>query len=109
MNRNFTQCITVRCEDPEQLVELLTEWDVRQATADVMGYAGTRILVDRDEPGVYVIEADFGVVDPDVSAFEEAQRNNERAETQEWANRLRALTMEEPKYRHYDEIYRTGF
>ena len=108
-NRNFTQTVTVHCSDVDALVALLTEWDELQARADVMGYAGTRILADRATPGVFVIEADFGVVDPDVSAYEEALRNNERPQTQEWARRLRELTAAEPEYRHYDEVYRTGF
>jgi hypothetical protein len=52
--------------------------------------------------------ADFGVVDPDVSAVEEAARNNERPETQEGAARLREL-VGEIEYHHYDELYRTEF
>ena len=108
MNRNFTQTITVKCEDPSVLVEMLAEWDRDQATTDIMGYMGTRLLADRDNPGHYVIEADFGIVDPDVSALAEAERNNERPETQAWAQRLLAAVEGEPMYRHYDELYRTG-
>jgi hypothetical protein len=108
VNRNFTQTFTVRCDDPADLIDLVQRWDINQATFDVMGYIGSRILADRDQPGVYTIEADFGVVDPEVSAFEEAQRNNDRPETQEWAARLRAVVHGEPEWRHYDEIYRTG-
>jgi hypothetical protein len=109
VNRNFTQTITVRCTDRDALIALCTEWDLNQAQSDIMGYAGTRVLADRVTPDVYVLEADFGIVDPEVSAYEEALRNNERPETQEWARRLRALTSGEPEYRHYDEVYRTGF
>ena len=108
MHRNFTQTMTVRTDDPDGLVELARQWDLNQASADIMGFMGTRILADRDEPGVYVIEADFGVVDPDVSAFEEAQRNHDRPETQEWAKYLQDLATGPPEYRHYDELYRTG-
>ena len=108
MHRNFTQTMTVRTDDPDGLIELARQWDVNQAAADVMGYMGTRILADREEPGVYVIEADFGVVDPEVSAAEEAERNNDRAETQQWAEYLRALSKGPPEFRHYDELYRTG-
>jgi hypothetical protein len=68
---------------------------------------GMRVLADRDDPGSYVIVADFGVIDPDVSAAEEAQRNNERPDTQASAERLRAFATGEIEYRHYDEIYRT--
>jgi hypothetical protein len=108
VNRNFTQTMTVRCDDPDALIELAEQWDVNQASADIMGYMGTRILADRDEPGVYVIEADFGVVDPAVSAIEEAERNNDRPETQEWARYLHEIATGPPVYRHYDELYRTG-
>jgi len=100
--------MTVRTDEPERLVDLARQWDVNQAAADIMGYMGTRILADRDEPGVYVIEADFGVVDPEVSAFEEAERNNHRPETQEWARYLLEISNVPPEYRHYDELYRTG-
>lgn len=109
MNRNFSQTITVRCDDPSFLVDLAREWDQLQATSDIMGYMGQRVLADRDNPGQYVIIADFGVIDPDVSAAEEALRNNERPQTQEFAARLRAAVHGEPVYRHYDELYRTDF
>ena len=108
MHRNFTQTMTVRTDDPDALIELARLWDVNQAAADIMGYMGTRILSDRDHPGVYVIEADFGVVDPEVSAVEEAERNNDRPETQQWAEHLNALATGPPEYHHFDELYRTG-
>ena len=109
MNRNFSQTITVRCDDPAAIVELLVEWDHNQAMSDIMGYMGTRVLADRERPGEYVIIADFGVVDPDVSAADEAARNDERPETQAFAERFRAMIDGEPEYHHFDEIYRTDF
>jgi hypothetical protein len=105
---NFTQTIAVRSDDPQALVDMLAEWDANQAGADIMGYMGTHLLADRDRPGCYLIVAEFGVVDPDVPAFDEAMRNSERPETQAWATRLLAVIDGEPVYRHYDEIYRTG-
>jgi hypothetical protein len=107
MNRNFTQVISVRCSEPDKLIQVLEQWDRDQAQADIMGYMGLRLLADRDRPGEYLIMADFGVVDPDVSAADEATRNNERPETQETAKQLRALLDDEPVYRHYDWLYRT--
>ena len=74
-----------------------------------MGYMGTRVLADREISGQYVIIADFGVVDPDVSAADEAARNDERPETQAFAERFRALIDGDPEYHHFDEIYRTDF
>jgi hypothetical protein len=107
VNSNFSQMITVRATDPAPIVALFQEWDRLQATQDIMGYMGTRVLADRDTPGTYVIIADFGVVDPDVSAAEEAERNNSRPETAEYAARLLTMIEGEPVYCHYDEIYRT--
>jgi hypothetical protein len=109
VNVNFSQSIAVRCSDSAPIIALLEEWDLEQASADIMGYMGTRLLADRDDPGRYLIIADFGVVDPDVSAADEAARNNERPETQLWAERLRALVDGEPEYHHYDELRRTDF
>ena len=107
MNRNFTQTITVRCNDPSTLVDLLAEWDRDQAKSDIMGYMGSRLLADREHLGRFVIIADFGVIDPDVSAADEALRNNARPETQAVAARLREVIEGEPEYHHFDELYRT--
>ena len=107
MSGNFSQTITVRCDNPGIIVEMITQWDIEQAKTDIMGYMGTRFLADRDTPGQYVIIADFGVIDPDVPAADEALRNNERPETQAFAARLLEVVDGEPEYRHYDELYRT--
>jgi hypothetical protein len=107
VNRNFSQTIAVRCEDPAPIIAMLEEWDLNQATTDIMGYMGTRVLADRENPGRYLLIADFGVIDPDVSAADEAARNNERPETRAFAQRLLELVDGEPEYRHYDELYRT--
>jgi hypothetical protein len=107
VNRNFSQTITVRCADPAPIIELLAEWDVNQAKSDIMGYMGTRLLADREHLGQYVIIADFGVVDPNVSAADEAARNNMRSETREWAARLLEVVDGVPEYHHFDELYRT--
>ena len=107
MNRNFSQSVTVRCNDSAPIVELLAEWDRNQATSDIMGYMGTRLLADVDEPGRYVILADFGVVDPNVCAADEAERNNMRPETRAWAARLLEVIDGEPEYQHFDVIYCT--
>jgi len=107
VNGNFTQTISVRCADRATLVEMITQWDLEQAKADIMGYMGTRLLADRENPGHYVLIADFGVIDPDVPAADEAARNNDRLETQQWAARLLAAIDGEPEYHNYDELYRT--
>jgi len=108
VNVNFTQTIKVQTKDPGALIELMTAWDHDQAQFDIMGYMGTHLLCDRENPGHYLIVAEFGVIDPDVSAAEEALKNNDRPETKAWAARLLELIDGEPEYHHYDEIYRTG-
>jgi hypothetical protein len=101
--------IFVRSDDPAAVIELLEQWDVQQASADIMGYMGARLLADRENEGQYIIIADFGVVDPEVSAAVEATRNDVRPETQAWAARLRAVVEGEPRHHNYDEMYRTDF
>lgn len=104
----FAQGIRVRCGDPDGLMALLAEWDRGQATTDVMGYIGTRLLADRDEPGSFMILAEFAEVDGDLTPAEEAERNNQREETERWAQKLRSLVEGEPEWTHWDELYRTG-
>ena len=109
MPPNFTQMITFRSDHPETLIALAREWDELQASEEVMGFMGVRILADREDPGRYVMIADFGVVDPELSAAQEAFLNNVRPQTEEFAERFRALANGEPEWRHYDELYRTPF
>ena len=107
MNRNFSQTITVRCDDPAPIIELLLEWDRDQAQSDIMGYMGTRLLADREKLGQYVIIADFGVVDPSVSAADEAERNNSRPETRP-GGELGVVYTDAPSFHIIDHaIYHT--
>jgi hypothetical protein len=107
VQQNFSQTMTFRCGDRAAVLEIVTAWDMQQADSDVMGYMGGRLLVDRADPERYVIIADFGVIDPEVSAAEEALRNNDRPETQAGAARLREIVDGEIEFREFDEIYRT--
>jgi hypothetical protein len=109
MKTVFTQIVTFRSDQPETMVAYASEWDALQASQDVMGFMESRILADRDDPGRYVMIADFGAVHPDLSAAQEAFLNNERPQTQEFAERFRALAKGEPEWHHYDELYRTSF
>jgi hypothetical protein len=104
----FTQTISVRSEHPDVLVELLAEWDRLQASTEIMGYIGNRLLADRDDPGHYLIVADFAQVDADVPSATEAETNNRREETERWAEQLRQVVEGEPEWVHFDELYRTG-
>src|SRR6476660_9947716 len=109
MKNVFAQTITFRSDHPERLIALAREWDSLQASQEAMGFMETRILADRDDPGRYVMIADFGVVDPNVTAAQEAFLNNERPQTNEFAERFREVTIGEPEWHHYDELYRTSF
>jgi hypothetical protein len=109
MKSVFTQTITFRSDYPEKMIAMAHEWDELQASGEITGFMEVRILADRDDPGRYVMIADFGVVDPDVSALEEALMNNERQRTQEFAERFRAISKGEPEWHHFDELYRTTF
>jgi hypothetical protein len=107
MNRNFSQTIKVHCREPAKLVELIARWDRNQAAAEIMGYMGTRVLADREHPDEYLIIAEFGVIDPSVSAAEEAARNNERPETQAIAATVTELVDGVPEFHNFDVVYRT--
>jgi hypothetical protein len=109
MKTVFTQTISFRSDHPEALVAIAREWDALQASQEVMGFMEVRLLADRDDPGRYLLVNDFGVVDPDVSAAQEAYINNERPQTQEFAKRLGALVEGAAEWHHYDELYRTTF
>jgi hypothetical protein len=106
---NFSQIISVRTQQPEKLIEMAESWDELQSTQDIMGYTGQHILADREEPGHYLIVAEFASVEPGVSALEEAEKNNDRPETQEWARKLLEIADAEPVFSNYDELYRTSY
>jgi hypothetical protein len=103
----FSQAMRVRCPDPTKLLELIEEWDVANAMGDITAYMGTRVLADRDNEGWLTIIVDFGVIDPDVSAAEEAKRHNDLPRTQAMASAAWALVGGQPEYYNFDEIYRT--
>jgi hypothetical protein len=107
MNRNFSQTITLHCPEPAKPIELIAQWDLDHTTIDIMGYMGTRVLVDREHLGRYMVIVDFGVIDPDVSAAEEAARNNERPKTKAMAAAVAEITDGAPEYHSFDEVYRT--
>jgi formaldehyde-activating enzyme involved in methanogenesis len=107
MNRYFSQTITVHCSEPAKLIEFARQRDIHRATTDITGYMGSRVLADREHEGRYVIIVDFGAIDPDVSAADEAARNNERPETKAMAAALAEILDGAPEYHQFDEVYRT--
>jgi hypothetical protein len=107
VNRNFSQRITVHCPEPTKLIDLISQWDDDHAAADITSYMGTRVLADRSHLGRYMIIVDFGVIDPDVSAVEEAARHNERPDTKAMVAATTAIIDGALEYHDYDEVYRT--
>ena len=107
MNHIFSQTITLQCPEPAKLIELIAQWDLDQATTDITGYMGTRVLADREHLGRYMVIADFGVIDPDVSAADEACRNNERPETKAMGAAVAQIIEGAPEFHNFDEVYRT--
>ena len=104
----FIQGARVQSDDPDALIQLQVEWDQAQAKTDVMGYIGTRLYAERDNPGCYLLFAEFAEVDGDLTPAEEAERNSHREETERCMRNLRDLVGGEPIWIHYDELYRTG-
>ena len=104
----FVQMINFRTDRPEEVAGLLYDWDRGQAASEIMGYIGNRLLANRDDPGSYVIVAEFAQVDEELSPAQEAELNNQREETERWAEQLRELVEGEPEWVHFDELYRTG-
>jgi hypothetical protein len=107
VNLNFTQTITVHCPNPAKLIELIAQWDQDRAGSELTGYMGTRILADREHLGQYVCVIDFGVIDPNVTAAQEAAINNERPETKATASAISEICEGALEYHHFDEVYRT--
>jgi hypothetical protein len=107
VNHRFLQTVTFRSDHPDALAALAHEWDLYQADHDIEGYIGVRLLADRDDPGRYLMMAEFGVIEPNVTAAEEAFIHNEQAQTESFADRFRAFTTGEGEWHHYDEVYST--
>jgi hypothetical protein len=97
----------VQCPEPAKLIELISQWDDDHAVGEITSYMGTRVLADRSHLGRYMIIVDFGVIDPDVSAAEEAARHNELPATKAMAAATSAIMDGPPEYHDYDEVYRT--
>lgn len=96
----FLQLIEVGDTDPQALADHITSWH-REQHGTAPGYLGARLLADTDRPGWHVIEVDF-------SSAEEAQRNNDRPETAQWAETPRGLgTVADDAFRNCREVFAT--
>ena len=96
----FIQTMTLRASDGAALADLVSAW--HEAEAGVApGYLGSRLLADRDDPGRFILSVDF-------SSIEEAELNNDRPETQAWAERMSHVIDGEPAFGNFDEVRRVG-
>jgi hypothetical protein len=87
---SFIQTITVRSTNASGLAEHIAAWHAEQCGI-APGYRGARLLADCDRPDQYTIEASF-------ASEEEAALNNVRPETVAWAEGLRNLASDEPRF-----------
>ena len=104
----FTQVIQMKTSKIDEFLQLRREYDADRASAEVMGFLGARVLASRENPGDYLIIADFAEVDGTLTAEQEARRNDARNEAEGWYARLMALVDGQPEFDDYDELYRTG-
>ncbi len=88
----FTQHIIVYASDEAALRDLLQE-----DTESPPGLLGLRLHGFRDNPGRYMIQADF-------DSWDSAEKSNERPETQAWAARLLELIDGAPKFEDLDVL-----
>ena len=89
----FTQHIVFYADSDEEVLELFSSGDDSEGSALI----GGKVLHSRDQPGRYIIQVDF-------ESLEAAQANNERPETQAWAERLRAIARSEIKWENLDVV-----
>jgi len=83
----FTQIVTVEGADDQALHDLMGKWHADQSGV-APGYLGCRVFAD-DKTGHHLIEVDF-------ASQEDARRNNDRPETEDWVARLRELVTGDP-------------
>lgn len=86
----FVQTIEVDAADIGPIQDLVSTWHAEQAGV-APGYERARILADEGRPNRYLIEVSF-------SSKEEAEANNARAETANWARRLEGIAGSAPVF-----------
>ncbi|TDO35265.1 quinol monooxygenase YgiN [Kribbella sp. VKM Ac-2527] len=92
----FVQIIEYRTSKPDEIAELSDEFrKSREASQD--GPAPGRVIVcaDRDDPGRYFIVVEF-------ESFEAAMENNDRPETNEFAEKMAAMCDGPVKFYNLD-------
>ena len=80
----FVQHIRFKIDDISKMTKMVKEMVGEYDSEAAPGRPTTWILADRDEPGRYVVSVQF-------SSYEEAMKNNDRPETQEFAAKMMEL------------------
>ncbi|CAN5230612.1 hypothetical protein BH20ACT9_BH20ACT9_19910 [soil metagenome] len=93
----FVQLIELRTRHIDQVNALVDDWLTR--TRGRRSARRGMMCADRDDPGVYVEVIEF-------PSYEEAMRNSELPETQEWADRVSEVCESPPLFRNLDVIRR---
>jgi hypothetical protein len=93
----FTQSIEVTTTDEAALQDHVAGWHAEQHGI-APGYETARVLADIEHTDRFVIEVDF-------TSREEAERNNERAETASWATKLGEMTDGDITYRSFRLVF----
>ncbi len=96
----FVQTMAIEVDDRNALEAMMTEWHETEFGV-APGYLSSRLLADRDHEGRYLLVVEF-------SSAEAAEQNNDRPETQQWAERMNALLGGEPEFGNYDEAHTVG-
>jgi quinol monooxygenase YgiN len=92
----FTQHIVIDVPDEAALERLLQEWRVAGPNEGA-GFLGGRLLRFRDQPGRYLLQADF-------DSWKSAETNNAREETQQWRAKLDELIEGEATFENLDVL-----
>jgi hypothetical protein len=93
----FVQTMSFRSFHGEQVKKLLDEWQAGQA-GKAPGFERARLLQDWERDDTYLMAVTF-------SSFEEAMKNNDRPETNEWSEKLHQMVEGEIGYRNYDLVW----
>jgi quinol monooxygenase YgiN len=89
----FVQTIKFKTDNIDDFIKLSEEGPGDEARGEARAW----ILQDRDNPGTYMVSVEF-------PSYEEAMKNNDRPETQEFAAKMRALIGGDPEWGNYDLI-----
>src|ERR1700754_4873588 len=94
----FVQIFEYEADRPEDVWALSEEWWMGGLPPEG-GPKRVTVVRDRDMPTRYLTIAEF-------DSYEEAMANNERPETQHFAERLRDLARGEPRFVNLDLVRR---